>query len=255
MRQNPIVFISFGILLLAYLEARLASKQGIHVYSKPQTEIAIGLAIGHLLVSLTLFPLLQKLILVPPEHQLFILPNSLAWGILAFLVLDFLAYLNHRFSHTVPLFWADHAVHHANTEFNVVTHLAHGWTGFVSASLIFSLLTNFVGNTGTILFVYFAVATLIQTIAHTQLIHQLGFLEKLFVTPSNHRVHHAIDRKDHDNNYGIVFIFWDKLLGTFKAEGETQVTKFGLAQTPALHSSVWKHAFFAWSQFLNARKS
>ena len=53
---------------------------------------------------------------------------------------------------------------------------------------------------------------------HTQPIHKMGWLEKIIVTPSHHRVHHAINKEYIDKNYGQIFIFWDKLFGSFQKE-------------------------------------
>ena len=52
---------------------------------------------------------------------------------------------------------------------------------------------------------------------HTQLIGKLGLLEYVFVTPSHHRVHHAINDEYIDKNYGQILIVWDKIFGTFQA--------------------------------------
>ena len=53
---------------------------------------------------------------------------------------------------------------------------------------------------------------------HTRLIGKLGFLEYIIVTPSHHRVHHAINKEYLDKNLSQVFIIWDKLFGTFQEE-------------------------------------
>lgn len=254
MYESPLVLFSFCLLMVALFEAQLAKKKHKIIYDKTQTELAIGLAIGQLLVSYTVIAFLQKLIHIPPEYKLLVLPQqSWFWGIVAFFSLDFLSYLNHRLSHTVTLFWADHAVHHANKDFNVVTHLAHGWTGFISASLAISFLMNLVGNITTVLLVYFVCAFTVQTLAHTQLIHKMGFLEAFLVTPSNHRVHHAVERETHDSNYGIVFILWDKMFGTFKPEGAKPLTTFGLDNSPHLTAPLWQHAFFGWQDYFKRK--
>ena len=53
---------------------------------------------------------------------------------------------------------------------------------------------------------------------HTQLIGKMGILEYVFVTPSHHRVHHAINPEYIDKNYGQILIIWDKIFGTFQPE-------------------------------------
>ena len=246
MRHNPIVFVTWGLLVLAYLEFLLAKKRDLTVYSSSQTLATIGLSIGHLFVGLTVIEGLLRYIDSSIPNKLFTLPPGLIWGVCAFLVLDFLKYIAHRLAHQVGFLWAEHAVHHAAIEFNFTTHLRHGWLGFLSSGMLVSALCCLVGGLHTVLIIYFFINTLVQMIAHTQLIHKLGFLESILVTPSHHRVHHAVDRAVHDHNYGNVFIVWDKLLGTFKSEGATQTTEFGLAYAPKVEAPLWKHAFFAW---------
>ncbi len=245
-RNNPIVFITWGLLALWYLEFLLAKKRNLDVYSSQHTLTTIGLGIGNLFVSLTVIEALLKYIDSSIPNKLFTLPPGLAWGLCAFLIIDFLKYVAHRMAHQIGFLWAEHAVHHAAVEFNFTTHLRIGWLGFLSSSMLLSALFCLVGGLHTVLIIYFFIHMLVQTIAHTMLIHKLGFLESFLVTPSHHRVHHAVDRAVHDHNYGNVFIIWDKLLGTFKPEGATQTTEFGLAYAPDVEAPLWKHAFFAW---------
>jgi len=58
----------------------------------------------------------------------------------------------------------------------------------------------------------------------------MGFLEKVIVTPSHHRVHHAINAEYLDKNYGQIFIFWDKLFGTFQEEMLTVPPVYGVTR-------------------------
>jgi hypothetical protein len=65
---------------------------------------------------------------------------------------------------------------------------------------------------------------------HTQHINRMGFLEKIIVTPSHHRVHHAINPLYIDKNYGQIFIFWDKWFGTFQEELPTVPPVYGITR-------------------------
>jgi hypothetical protein len=53
---------------------------------------------------------------------------------------------------------------------------------------------------------------------HTQHIGKMGILEHIIVTPSHHRVHHAINPEYLDKNFSQIFIWWDKWFGTFQPE-------------------------------------
>jgi sterol desaturase/sphingolipid hydroxylase (fatty acid hydroxylase superfamily) len=65
---------------------------------------------------------------------------------------------------------------------------------------------------------------------HTRHIGKMGFLEKIIVTPSHHRVHHAINKEYIDKNYGQIFIFWDKMFGTFQEELKEVPAVYGITR-------------------------
>ena len=59
-----------------------------------------------------------------------------------------------------------------------------------------------------------------QTWIHTEKIGKLGWADRIFNTPSVHRVHHGSNEKYLDKNYGGILIVWDRLFGTYQAEEE-----------------------------------
>ncbi len=71
------------------------------------------------------------------------------------------------------------------------------------------------------------------------MVGKLGWLEYIFITPSHHRVHHASNEKYLNKNYGDIFIFWDKLFGTFQKEEEEAV--YGLTHPIKSYSFIWQH--------------
>ena len=58
---------------------------------------------------------------------------------------------------------------------------------------------------------------------HTELVGKLGWFDYVFASPSNHRVHHGVNERYLDKNYGGILIVWDRLFGTFEEEVETPV--------------------------------
>ena len=85
---------------------------------------------------------------------------------------------------------------------------------------------------------------------HTTYIGKMGFLENIIVTPSHHRVHHAINPLYIDKNHGQIFIFWDKLFGTYKNIPVKEI-KYGLEEfDSAERQSFW---FLLKSPFLNVK--
>jgi alkylglycerol monooxygenase len=70
---------------------------------------------------------------------------------------------------------------------------------------------------------------------HTTLIGRLGWLEHIIVTPSHHRVHHAINDIYLDKNFSQVFIVWDKWFGTFQEELAEEPPVYGVKR----QSNTW----------------
>jgi hypothetical protein len=79
---------------------------------------------------------------------------------------------------------------------------------------------------------------------HTRHIPKLGWFEWLFVSPSNHRVHHAQNARYMDRNYGGVFIFWDRLFDTFQEELDAEPVIFGVTTPLASWNPLWANAQF-----------
>jgi len=73
---------------------------------------------------------------------------------------------------------------------------------------------------------------------HTQHINKMGFLEKIIVTPSHHRVHHAINKEYLDKNLSQIFIFWDKLFGTYQEELKEAPPVYGITRPAATWNPI-----------------
>ena len=146
--------------------------------------------------------------------------------ICTFLLVDFTYYWVHRLSHKSGFFWSMHSVHHSSREFNFSTALRLSWLSpyinwFFYAPLVLlgvPLKFIFISHVANLWFQFFI---------HTQMIDKLGFLDHIFNTPSNHRVHHSSEQKYIDKNFGGVLMIWDKLFGTYTPETE-RVQKYGI---------------------------
>jgi hypothetical protein len=70
----------------------------------------------------------------------------------------------------------------------------------------------------------FAVAAIVDLLyqywIHTEVVGKLGWFDRWFASPSNHRVHHAVNDCYIDRNYGGILMVWDRLFGTFVEESE-----------------------------------
>ncbi len=138
--------------------------------------------------------------------------------LIAFMALDFAGYWVHRISHEYNLFWNNHIIHHSSEEFNLACALRQSVSVFVKIFALFLLPAALFGVPGEVIAIVAPLHLFAQFWYHTQHIGRMGFLEKIIVTPSHHRVHHAINPEYLDKNYGQIFIFWDKLFGTFQEE-------------------------------------
>ena len=153
------------------------------------------------------------------EHfALFKLEPSIMVYVIAFIGIDFAGYWVHRINHNINYFWNHHIIHHSSEEFNLACALRQSISNFFSISFIFLIPTAIIGVPSEVIAVLAPLHLFAQYWYHTRLIGKLGLLEYIIVTPSHHRVHHAINNEYLDKNLSQVFIIWDKLFGTFQEE-------------------------------------
>lgn len=174
------------------------------------------------------------LLLVTPS-ALFEIPMGWWSILLAVLAADFTYYWMHRCEHEIRLFWANHSVHHSSPEFNFTTALRISWVDgliewlfFIPMILIgFDLVHTVIG---------LVIVVAYQSWIHTEKIGKLGWLDKIFNTPSVHRVHHGTNAQYIDKNYGGILIVWDRLFGTYAAE--TEMVTFGITTPIGSHNPL-----------------
>ena len=138
--------------------------------------------------------------------------------LIVFIVLDFAGYSVHALDHRVNFFWNSHIIHHSSEEFNLACALRQSVSVFVRLFVILLIPAALLGIDAKVIAVVAPLHLFAQFWYHTQHIGKMGFLEKIIVTPSHHRVHHALNKEYIDKNYGQIFIFWDKIFGTFQEE-------------------------------------
>ncbi|MFT7421112.1 MAG: alkylglycerol monooxygenase [Arcticibacterium sp.] len=148
--------------------------------------------------------------------------------LIAFIALDFTGYVGHRINHSINFFWNQHLVHHSSEEFNLACALRQSISSFIGFFTIFLLPAALFGVDFQIIAIVAPIHLFAQFWYHTTYIGKMGFLEKIIVTPSHHRVHHAINPIYLDKNMGQIFIFWDKWFGTFQEELEDVPPVYGI---------------------------
>jgi sterol desaturase/sphingolipid hydroxylase (fatty acid hydroxylase superfamily) len=161
------------------------------------------------------------------DFRIMTITNPILYWVAMLVVEDFLFYLLHYVDHYVRFFWAIHVTHHSSEEFNFTV-------GFRSSVLqplyrfIYFIPLPLLGFQPLDIAFMYSATQIYGILIHTQLVGKLGFLEWFMVTPSHHRVHHGSNPEYLDKNIGMIFIFWDKLFGTFQREMETVKLCYGL---------------------------
>lgn len=161
---------------------------------------------------------------------IFNLEASVTAYIIGFIVIDFYGYWSHRLSHQINFLWNKHAIHHSSEEFNLACALRQPISSFVNLFTFLLIPAAFLGVPAKVIAVTLPIHLFLQFWYHTKHIKKIGFLEKILVSPSHHRVHHAINPEYMDKNHSQIFIFWDKLFGTFQEELETVPPVFGITR-------------------------
>ncbi len=150
--------------------------------------------------------------------------------VIAFFVLDFAGYWTHRIAHEYNIFWNNHIIHHSSEEFNLACALRQSISQIVKIFAVFLIPAAILGVPPQVIAVVAPLHLFAQFWYHTRHIGKMGFLEKIIVTPSHHRVHHAINPEYLDKNYGQIFIFWDKWFGTYQEERDDVPAVYGVTR-------------------------
>ena len=169
------------------------------------------LGIGIIIIS---YPFIKKSISIMELNE------SIYLYIIAFICLDFASYWNHRLNHSINFFWNQHVIHHSSQEFNLACALRQSISNLLGYGAIFLIPAALFGVPHKVISLLAPLHLFGQFWYHTKHIGKLGFLEYIFVTPSQHRVHHAINSEYIDKNLSAIFCIWDRLFGTFQEEIE-----------------------------------
>ena len=131
-----------------------------------------------------------------------------------FLVADFLGWLHHLVRHKVSVFWAFHTVHHSQREMNPLTNFRVHPVDWVIARHITFIPVFFITQSIGLALIYFSLFYAMDRLNHSNIKTNLGILRYLIVTPQSHRIHHSIEARHRDHNFGVCLSIWDYLFGT-----------------------------------------
>jgi len=146
------------------------------------------------------------------------LEESILLYFIAFVCVDFASYCHHRLKHSINIFWNMHVIHHSSEEFNLACALRQSITNNLGIGILFLIPAALLGVPHQIIIILGPLHLFGQFWYHTRHIGKLGWLEYILVTPSQHRVHHAINKEYIDKNLAAIFCVWDRAFGTFQEE-------------------------------------
>ena len=170
-------------------------------------------------------------------------PGAAFWSswhgaLVALVFYDFCYYWQHRAGHEVAVIWAGHVVHHQSQTFNLGTALRQPSTTFW-VGWIFYLPMAVAGVPPVVFGIVALVDLLYQFWVHTEYVGKLGWFDRWFCSPSNHRVHHAVNDGYVDKNYGGILIIWDRIFGSFREENEATPCVYGTRSALNSWDPLW----------------
>jgi sterol desaturase/sphingolipid hydroxylase (fatty acid hydroxylase superfamily) len=225
---------------LIALELAVGIARGRNTYRVHDALSSIGLGMLSQLVGLFTKLLAIGIYAAVYEHvALFRLPiDSIAVWVGALLAYDLCYYWLHRAGHRVGIFWAAHVVHHQSEDYNLSTALRQTSSGAL-LGWVFYLPMAVVGVPPLVFGTVALIDLLYQFWVHTQQVGKLGWFDRWFCSPSNHRVHHAVNDRYLDRNYGGILIVWDRLFGTFHEEDDDEPCVYGTRAPLRSFNPLW----------------
>ena len=218
-----------GFMVLMTVEALYGHFTNKQTYSFMDTLSSLSSGITNVLKdSLGLVLVILSYPYILDTIAVFDLESSFMLYVVAFICIDFASYWNHRLNHKVNIFWNRHVIHHSSEEFNLACALRQSISAWIGFGAFFLIPAAFFGVPAQLITLLAPIHLFAQFWYHTQHIGKLGFLEYIIVTPSQHRVHHAINPIYIDKNLSAIFCIWDRAFGTFQEELDEEPPVYGV---------------------------
>lgn len=244
---TPVFFLLIGVELL------VAKLRGRRAYATNDAMNSIGLGVISQIVGVFSKLLTFGIYAWCEQHlALFTLPADSLWvwaG--ALLMYDFCYYWLHRCGHEVNILWAAHVVHHQSEHYNLSTALRQTGSGALLGWL-FYLPLALLGVPLKVFVIVALIDLLYQFWVHTEQIGRLGWFDRVFCSPSNHRAHHAVNDRYLDRNYGGILIVWDRLFGSFVEEDDNDPPVYGTRSPLRSWNPLWANAEVYWHTAVDA---
>jgi sterol desaturase/sphingolipid hydroxylase (fatty acid hydroxylase superfamily) len=234
------------LVMIATIEGLVLRYRFKRAYDWRESAASLGVAVGQRLSGLLTAGAMAGLYFWVWEYRLFTVSLDRASGlVLLVLGVEFFYYWYHRLSHESRWFWASHVVHHSAQHLSLSAAYRLGWTAAISGAGLFYLPMVLLGFHPVAVFAALGINLLYQFWLHNDWMPKLGPIEWVFNTPSHHRVHHAINPRYLDRNYGGMLVIYDRLFGTLVVEDEREPCRYGLVKQINSYNP-FKIAFNEW---------
>ena len=230
----------FGVFILFATWETLAPRRQLTAAKLRRWAANVGIVLLNTIVLRALFATGAVGAAVAATHQGWGVLNHVAFPsfleiLLAVMALDFVLYLQHVMFHAVPGFWRFHMMHHADLDCDVTTGVRFHPIEVI-LSLVIKLTAIVVVGASPAAVLCFEILLNATSMFNHSNVWIPAMVDRLLrwclVTPDMHRVHHSIDPRETNRNFGFNLPWWDRLLGTYLAEpaqGHETMT-LGLAQ-------------------------
>ena len=218
----------FGIFIVVALWELVGPRRKLSVSKGLRWLNNLGIVFFNTLLLRFLAPLMAVGLAIMAEEENWGLLNNIAINsyvklFLAVLILDLIIYLQHVMFHTVPWLWRLHRMHHTDLDFDVTTGSRFHPIEIILSMIIKMLIVAALGAPPVAVIIFEVILNATAMFNHGNIrihINANRILRLLVVTPDMHRVHHSVKPDETNSNYGFNFPWWDRLLGTYKAQPE-----------------------------------
>lgn len=242
-----------GFLILVIIEILYGHFKKNQTYTLMDTLASLSSGISNIIKdSLGLAAVLISYPFLVKYLAIIELPKTIWVYLIAFVCIDFASYWSHRLNHKINIFWNQHIIHHSSEEFNLACALRQSISNIITFNAIFLIPAAFLGVAPEVINVLSPLHLFGQFWYHTRHIGKLGVIEYILVTPSQHRVHHAINPIYIDKNLAAIFSIWDRIFGTFQEELDSELPVYGTLKPVRSWNPIWINFTHLWGLIKDA---
>jgi len=224
-----VVLLVVPLLLLAEMIALYAQGRFHWRYFKvPLLCLLVNTVLGRLLslsVAVTVASLIRPYALLNTEFTWY-------WFIYGYVVWEFSHFVYHWLAHKVRLLWCLHSTHHAPEHMNLSVSYSHFFLEGAYADIVRIGICTFLGVDPAVLLIIVGIDSVWGSLIHVgeEVLPdgRMGFLQKIILTPSHHRLHHSRNALYIDTNFCNLLNIWDRLFRTYREQQPDVAPDYGI---------------------------